>query len=914
MSAALPASSAPGLPPLRGRDAELTALRGLLAGARAGSGGALLLVGAAGTGKSALLDVCAAEAADLLVLRARGVACERDLPYAGLHGLLRPLRDRLAALPAAQGEALTEALDLGTPTGRLVVPAAVLTLLSQAAAERPVVAVVDDLHHFDAPSREALLFTARRLAGEPVALLLGARADVWAGAVPVRAVECLDERAAHELTGDLVNGGLPDEVRASLDQIARGNPLALTELALALTPEQLAGTAAPPATLPREGRLWRAYTNQIEDLPGPTRDLLLLLAADPRLDPATLLKAFDGDPFTALEAAERAGIVEVTGERFRFRDPAAGPVVYHNASLLARRAAHRSLAGALAHHRLRRAWHRAAALDGPPEELADELEAAATATGAPCPFPELSLAYERAAELSTRDDTRATRLAAAAQYARLEGRPHRAHALLDRLRSGTISAELRQQAESIRARLELRGGETSFARDELLAVAASLLERDRTMAVRALVRAAEASYLAGDHQRFVVIARDALTLRRDDDPPAIRLMFEYLTGMAESFRGRHAEAAGPLRRVVELAPLVHSPSVLVWAAVSSLMLGDDAQAFRLSTRAVETARALGAVATVPQVLEFAINSEYWLGRYASAAANASEGLRLAQETGQRGSAGQHLGWLSMMAAVQGDEETVQTRARAAIEVAGAHGVSIAGALGNWALAQIDLASGRPAAAVHRLRPTARADVRNTHLVVQVSATPHFVEAAARTGERDQATRASRVFERWAESTGSPDRRALAVRCRALLAPPGAADELFRTALDLHHQGFSEFETARTELLYGSALRRDRRPGAAREHLYSALDTFERYGARLWVDQARSELRAAGEAVRTTRPKAAEELTAQQFQIARMVADGATNREVAAQLYLSPRTVEHHLRNIFAKLDIRSRVDLVRLLT
>ncbi len=259
------------------------------------------------------------------------MACERDLPYAGLHGLLRPLKDRLAALPKAQGEALTEALDLGAPTGRLVVPAAVLTLLSLAAAERPVVAIVDDLHHLDAPSREALLFTARRLAGEPVALLLGARADVWAGAVPVRAVECLDERAAHELTDDLVSGGLPDELRAALDQIARGNPLALTELALALTPEQLAGTAAPPATLPREGRLWRAYTNQIGDLPGPTRNLLLLLAADPRLDTATLVKAFDGDPFTALEAAEQAGIVEVTGERFRFRDPAAGPVVYHNA-------------------------------------------------------------------------------------------------------------------------------------------------------------------------------------------------------------------------------------------------------------------------------------------------------------------------------------------------------------------------------------------------------------------------------------------------------------------------------------------------------------------------------------------------------------------------------------------------------
>lgn len=309
-----------------------------------------------------------------------------------------------------------------------------------------------------------------------------------------------------------------------------------------------------------------------------------------------------------------------------------------------------------------------------------------------------------------------------------------------------------------------------------------------------------------------------------------------------------------------------------------------------------------------------IHAEIWMGRYASITASAVEGLRLAQERGRPNSAGQHLGWLALTAAVEGDEETCAIRAASAIELAGAHGVCVAGALGNWALAHLDLAAGRHADAAKRLRATARAGGTSGHLVIRVMSTPLFVEAIARTGDRERAREALRVLDRWVGSTRSPDRRALATRCHALLAAPGDAEEHFRAALDLHHQGFSEFETARTQLLFGSALRRNRRPGAAREHLHSALETFERFGARLWAEQARTELRGAGEAVRSHRPRATEKLTAQQYQIARIVADGATNREVAARLFLSPRTVEHHLRNIFAKLDIRSRVELVRLMS
>ncbi|WP_440099283.1 AAA family ATPase [Streptosporangium sp. H16] len=933
-------SAATRSPVLHGRDTEQDALLRLLDAARRGSGGAAILRGARGTGKTALLDLAAAHAGGtdnpggtggtggFVVLRVRGTEAESHLPYAGLHGLLRPVTDRLPALPPAQAEALTRALELGAADGGLTLPAAVLNLL--AAAGGPVLACVDDVHHLDAPSRAALFFAARRLAGEPVVLLFGADDGGDGGAaapddIPAFELGALDEKAARRLADDLVPG-LADDVRASLLEIACGNPLALGELARSLSPEQISGVAAPPGTLPRGGRLWRAYTDRLARLPGETADMLLLLAADPDLETVTLADAAEPECApAALEPAERAGVIvhvggggagAGAGDRYDFREPAMRTVVYAGASLARRRAAHRLLAGMLCHdhQRLRRAWHRAAAMDGPAESLADELAAAAAAATSPGGHPATFLAFERAAELTEHGDVKAARLAAAANRAWHAGLPRRARSLLTRLQSLTISEEVRSQAELIRGSLEMRSGKTGSAGEDLLAAAESLLDRDRGQAVRVLIRAGEASYLAGDNLRYLDMARWAATLRRPDDPAATQLMFEYLAGTAATFDGRHREAADPLRRVLELAPSVRTPSVLVWAGVASLLLGDDAQAVRLCGRAVETARARGAVSTVPQVLEFMINAELWMGRYASITASAVEGLRLAQERGRPNSAGQHLGWLALTAAVEGDEETCAIRAASAIELAGAHGVCVAGALGTWALAHLDLAAGRHADAAKRLRATTRADGTSGHLVVRVMSTPLFVEAAARTGDRERAGEALRVLDRWVGSTRSPDRRALATRCHALLAAPGDAEEYFRAALDLHHQGFSEFETARTQLLFGSALRRNRRPGAAREHLHSALETFERSGARLWAEQARAELRGAGEAVRSHRPKATEKLTAQQYQIARIVADGATNREVAARLFLSPRTVEHHLRNIFAKLDIRSRVELVRLMS
>ncbi|MFC4529200.1 helix-turn-helix transcriptional regulator [Sphaerisporangium dianthi] len=1008
---------------LRGRSGEQDAVRRLLDGARDGSGGALLLMGGPGMGKSALLGFAAEQARGFLVLRTGGAEAERRLPYSALHRLLRPVRDARSLLPPSQSALLLATLHLGPPTPApipapspalippqpqpqppvsapapgsgpvsgpvsaqppapapgtaegspdrvrsaeqagdgLDVAAAVLDLLAMLAARKPVLVCVDDLHHLDPASRDLLLFAARRVSGDPIVLLFTSlppgrapspgdhdRASCdhgWeAGEVPVRVLHPLDGTAARQMLDDLVPAALGEEPRASIERLAHGVPLALAELAGSLTAGQVAGTHAPPASVPPDGRLWRAYTRRLARLPSATRDLLLLIAADPGLDILTLIGAAElwrddgttlpaghGHVLDLLEPAEAEGILTAADERYAFAEPAMGPVVYAGASLARRRAAHRLLARVLDqdHQRLRRAWHRAAALDGPPGELAAELADAAETAAPYGGHPEPFVALERAAELSEQGEVKAARLASAAHHASISGHPQRARALLARLSPLAVPHEMRGQAELLRGNLELLGGETGNAHDRFLAAAGWLLDRDRALGVRALVRAAEAGYMAGDHQRFLAIARRAAALRRPDDRPATQLMFEYLEGMAATLRGRHAEAAGPLRRVLCLAPRVDSPALLVWAGAASLLLGDDASALALASRAVESARGRGGGSALPQLLSTVIYAEMWMGRYGSVARHAVEGLRLAQESGQHCTAGHHLAWLAMAAAVQGDKESCRAQATAAIEVADAHGLGVAAALGNWALAHLDLACGRVADAANRLH----GELRHGHVVIRVMATPTFIEAAARTGERRDAVAALEVLDRWVGSTRSPDRLALAARCHALLAGPGASEELFRHALDLHHRGACEFETARTQLLFGGALRRERRPGAAREHLHSALDTFERLGARLWAGQARAELRAAGQTVPPASAPAAPQashlapaarlaarqehiarLTAQQAHIAQLVAEGATNREVATRLFISPRTVEHHLRNIFAELGIRSRVDLARLLS
>ncbi|MGW3121079.1 LuxR C-terminal-related transcriptional regulator [Streptomyces sp. NPDC001107] len=384
-----------------------------------------------------------------------------------------------------------------------------------------------------------------------------------------------------------------------------------------------------------------------------------------------------------------------------------------------------------------------------------------------------------------------------------------------------------------------------------------------------------------------------------------------LGGLVAAFEGRYEDARDLLEAAAGRCEPGGDPTLLVHAGIAALMLGDHTRAATATVRAAASARARGAAATVAQALEFRAYADFWTGRPQVGAATATDALRQAYATGQDNGACHLQAALAMFAAVTGDATTCRERAATARSYALARGLGLPAAL-----AFLDLADGRYAGAAARLRALAGFGPGHGHRAIRHLATPHYVEAAVRTGDTRVARAAHADYHRWARAVRSSDDLALSARCRALLAPGAEAVEHYRTALDLHAQGDRDFERARTELLFGSALRRLRRRTEAGDRLHSALEAFEYFGAPHCATQARAELRALGAPATSARGRTDDpvtRLTAQQLLIARMAADGATNREIAARLALSPRTIDHHLRGVFSRLGIRSRIDLVRLL-
>ncbi|KAF4407249.1 hypothetical protein GCU69_20645 [Streptomyces lycii] len=423
--------------------------------------------------------------------------------------------------------------------------------------------------------------------------------------------------------------------------------------------------------------------------------------------------------------------------------------------------------------------------------------------------------------------------------------------------------------------------------------------------------------------------------------------------MTAVMSGRFDDGVKPLRRVIEQAARDDDPRRLIRAGVAALVLGEVAAACELNTRALAAARVRGLATLVPKALEHLVYAELRAGRHTRAHAHALEGLRAASGAGQRNCAAHHHAALAMTAATRGDTAECEEHARAAAAVASPHGLGVAAGLATWALARADLGRGLPREALARLRPLIGPGPGCGHFALRMIAMPCLVEAAVLAGEPETARAVLPEFELWTAVTADPQALPQLTRCRALLAvadeaaageqgsaqpdgtagsgaarsgvtengAPGSgvtgsgAEALFDHALELHDIADGDFERARTQLLYGKALRRKRRPGLAREHLRDALVAFERCRAGAWVEQTRAELRATGETSGAADdPEAVRLLTPQQLRIARCVAEGATNREVAVRLSVSPRTVDHHLRNVFSALGIRSRVELARLLT
>lgn len=699
-----------------------------------------------------------------------------------------------------------------------------------------------------------------------------------------------------------------EAVRVRLLRLVYDDPRAAAEAAVRLTARQRTGVdplpTEPTALAPG---LLRALSRKIRTLPDDTRRLLLLAAADQHPVAAhawlraTAAARLDTRP---LEAAEAAGIAHVTAAGVVFRDDWTRIAAYEAASPADRREAHRLLARVLggSSEAARRSWHRAAGALGPSRRLAAELRAAADRARAAGQPALAGVLAERAAALCPDPREQARLLARAAADAWHSGRPDRARRLASRTDTPALDGIF-----------ALRAGNAPEAFDALLTAAAH--QQRPAEFVRLLALAADAAVYTGDLRRCHEAC--ALAHRRGIPPPGI------LSGLAAAVEGDYEKAGDHLRATAgrhdpSTTPTPHAPgdtpALHLQVGMAALLLGDHTRAATATLRAAASARAGGTPATETQALEFRVYTDFWTGRTRVAEAAAQEALRQAYATGQDNGACHLQAALAMFAAVTGDEQACRERAAAARAHALARGLGLPAALAQWAQAFLDLAAGRFPAAAARLRALAGFGPGHGHRAIRHLAAPHYVEAAVRTGDTRVARAAHADYERWAGVVGSPDDLALSARCRALLAPGTEAVEHYRTALDLHARGTRDLERARTELLFASALRRLRHRAEARDRLHSALEAFESFGAPHCAAQARAELRALGAPVSAPAagyPDAL--LTAQQLAVARMAAEGATNREIAGRLALSPRTVDHHLRGVFARLGIRSRIELVRLL-
>ncbi|MFF8288611.1 AAA family ATPase [Streptomyces sp. NPDC016309] len=919
-------------PRLHGREAELDAVAALSERLRSGRSGVLLVAGGPGLGRTALLDRAAAGVTDGTVLHTRAAPAERHLAHSGLHALLStaPTAAPLSGAPgdpAPAPAAPCSAAPAPSPGGILhtgLPPTALLDLLRSTAARRPLLVCVDDAHLWDPASRAALGFAARRVDSAPaVGLLLSvaahrATAPDFAG-LPLLHLGPLTDRAAGGLLDDLTGGAADPLVREELLHEAEGNPALLTALAGRLSAAQLSGHAPLPRPLADGPALTGVVGARLAELPAATRDLLLLVAAAHEgqpdgggADAALVLRAAHAaglDP-AALDAAEVAGVARGTGDRIRFDDPLVRRAVHRGAPLTRRRAAHTLLAAALdgERHRLARLSHRALAADGPAPRLAAELAAAAADPDAPAEPHQRSLAFARAAGLTGTDGDRAARLTAAAEYARLGGRPRRARELLAAAQRGTAGHDdaVRGGAELVRGALALRDGPVGDAHQALLLAAALLDRHDPAGARDARFGAMEAAWAAGD----VPSCLAALGTGPAGPDPYDE---DFRAGMVAALGGRFDEARGPLRRALDRTADDADPARLMRAGAAALVLGDITAACRVNARALAVARARGITTLVPQALEHLAYAELRAGRHARARAHAEEGLRAAHRAGQRNVVAHHHAVLALVASIEGDGPALAAHTGAVQQAAAPHGLTQAASLAEWARARADLARGLAPEAAARLGPLVRPGHRRGHFAVRMLMAPCFVEATVLAGRWDADTgTAVEEFALWTALGADPRAPAQLARCRALLAPAAETEALYGHALTRHERAGGDFERARTLLLYGKWLRRRRRPREARGRLLDALCAFERSGAAVWAEQTRAELRATGgaSAPGTAGPLAC--LTPQQLRIARCVAEGATNREVAVRLSISPRTVDHHLRNVFALLGVRSRVELSRL--
>ena len=903
---------------LYGRASERAVLRTLLDGALESRSGVVVLRGEPGIGKSALLRDLVENAARFEVLNAIGVESESELPYAGIHQLIWPLLDRIDDIPAPQALALRAAIGLAegrSADDRFLIGAALLSLLAAVADGAPLLCVVDDAHWLDRASADALTFTARRLHAEPIAMVFSARVAgprvFAADGLPELHLAGLNPQAAGELVVASSGSVLAPDVQRTLVRTTGGNPLALLELPTMLSADQLAGREPLADRLPVTRTLEDVFLGRARELPPESQMLMLLAAADDTGDTAIVLGAAGRigiDP-SVLDAVERSGLLHVTGSRIEFRHSLVRSAVYQGATFAERQVVHRALGEALAGDRYadQRLWHRAAATAGTDDELADELESSAHRLLARGGHAAAASALERAAALTGGDEHRARRNAAAAWETWLAGRLEAAMTLLESGRRMAAGPLVKADLAHLRALIELQRGSPSRAHEILMGAAIEILDLDPDKAGAMLVQAGEAANFAGDLPGEIAAGRLAERLRAEHH--AHQLELTMMAGVANLLGGDTPAGAQLLAEGMTHMDASTNPRRFSWAGSAAYYLGDLRLADSYWNRFAEECRSDGAIALLAVALGYQAFGEAIEGRLSSAVVHASEGLKLAQDTGQDNCAALHLSIMARGAARAGSDEQCHEYANAVFAVAHVRGLGIQAGNATLALGELELARGRIDESLAHLETLMAGGPGASSVSVKLIGAPDLVEAAARAGRPERARDALALYDDWTTGTGSRFELPLLHRCRALLSAGAAAQEQYEQALRLHAVSDRPFDRARTELLYGEMLRRDRQPKQAREHLRAAVEVFDQLAAHPWAERARTELRASGGVAGRRDPSQVEQLTPQEVQIARVVADGASNKEVAAQLFLSPRTIEFHLRHIYPKLGITSRAQL-----
>jgi len=900
---------------LLGREREQRAIEIALAGARSGTSAALLLVGEPGIGKTALLDHAAARAEGMQVLRARGIESEAQIPFASLFELIRPALAALERIPPPQAAALEGALALrpAPAQDRFAVGAATLSLLAAFAEVRPTAVLIDDAQWLDEPSAQALLFAFRRLLADPVAVLIAVRE----GEPSVLARADLSALHVNGLTREEAAELLP---RLRIDAARRlhaatgGNPLALLELA-AETDEFTFAPAGAALLVP--ATISDAFVRRTARLTPAARRALVLAAASDTGDLHTLELAaakLDLD-LKLLTDAEAAGLAWLRPGRIEFRHVLARAAIYAQAPADERRAAHRALASALPDRDIdRRAWHLAAAAVGPDDAAAAALQQAGARARERSAYASAAGAFERGGRLATGADQRARMLWEAAESAWLAGVPQRALALLDEARGQTHDPALIVRIEHLAGSVAVGDGRVAEAHGILSSAAERAEPED---AVTMLSEAVLASFCAGNPGQMIETARRAVQRLGAGGSTRARFMATMVAGMASILGGDAEAGAESIHKAVALAEssldVRDDPRLLPWLVIGPLFLRESAAGRSLIERALQDARARTALGVLPLLLAFVGRDQATSDRWQVADSTYTETIALARETGQQGVAVLGLGGLCWLDARRGREAECRAHAAEALLLSRTLGLGIYEVWATAALGELELGVGSAGAAVAQFeRQQAVMDGLGI-TDADLSPAPELVESYLRLGRRQEAQQLAVRFGRTASDKGQPWSMARSMRSLGLVAEERAFDPWFLRALELHAQTPEEFEAARTRLAYGERLRRARKRVLAREQLRAALDTFERLGSRPWAERARAELAATGEKVRRRDPSTIDELTAQELQIALLLAAGKTTRETATAVFLSPKTVEYHLRHVYLKLSINSREQLTRAL-